>query len=155
MSAHEIDLAASPERAWAALARAADLWGAELERHGEEQGRGRLRLPVTAGARRGWAGGEVGIAPLPEGSRLCFRVDEGEAHVHTPTIAVLVLGAIGALLAMAWPFWPRLLPLAAVGVVLALAAWFLAASRLKSAGPDELLEMVAAVVGEEEARAEI
>ena len=148
MSEHAIDLAAAPERAWAALGRAADLWGAELERRGEG---GRLRIPVTSGVRRGWAGGEVAVEPLAEGSRLSFRVDEGDAHVHTPTLAILTLGAAGALLAAAWPFWPRLLAAAPLGVVLALAAWFLAASRLRSAGPQEFLDMVAAVIGEEKA----
>jgi len=102
-SEHEIDLAAPPERALAALARAADLWGAEYEPRAGGGG-GRLRLAVAAGLRRGWAGGEVSVEPLPEGSRLRFRVDEEETFLHKPRVAVLALGALGGLAAAAWPF---------------------------------------------------
>ena len=150
MSEHAIDLAAAPDRAWAAVSRAAELWGGELERRGEG---GRLRLPVRAGLRRGWAGGEVEVAPLPEGSRLGFRVDEGESRVQAPLLVILLLGALGGLLAAAWPFAPRLLAAAPVGVVLALAAWFLVASRLRTSGPEEFLDTVAALIGEENAGA--
>jgi hypothetical protein len=145
-SEHEIDLAASPERALAALARAADLWGAEYE---PGAGGGRLRLAVAAGLRRGWAGGEVSVEPLPEGSRLRLRVDEGKTFLHAPRVAVLALGAVGGLAVVAWPFWPALLPLAPLGAVLALAAWFLVSSRLRASGPGEFLDVVAAEVGQE------
>lgn len=147
MSEHTIDLAAGPERALAALARTADLWGAEWERQGAG---GRLRIPVHHGVRRGWAGGEVAAEPLPEGARVRFRVDEGDTWVHTPVVAILAMGAAGALLTVAWPFWPRLLSIAPFGAVLALATWLLVSSRLRTSGPDEFLDMVAAEVGEEE-----
>lgn len=164
MSEHTIDLAVGPERAQAALARTADLWGAELEPGTPRQasapggsgksaaGRVRLRLPVTTGVRRGWAGGEVAVEPVPGGSRVTFRVDEGESRLQAAVVVILALGAAGGLLAFAWPFWPRLIRLAPIGVVLALAAWFLVSSRLRTSGPDEFLDMVAAVIGEEDSK---
>jgi len=147
LSEHTIDLAAGPERALAALARTADLWGAEWERQGEG---GRLRIPVRHGLRRGWAGGEVAAEPLPEGARVHFRVDEGGSGVHTAAVAILLLGAAGALVTVAWPFWPGLIAIAPFGAILALTAWFLVSSRLRTSGPGEFLDMVAAAIGEEE-----
>jgi hypothetical protein len=147
LSEHTIDLAAAPERALAAVARAADLWGGEWERQGKG---GRLRIPVRHGLRRGWAGGEVAAEPLPEGARVRFRVDEGGSGVHTAAVAILLPGAAGALVTVAWPFWPGLIALAPLGAILALTAWFLVSSRLRTSGPDEFLDMVAAAIGEEE-----
>jgi hypothetical protein len=133
--------------------RAADLWGAELApgAPGAEGAPRRLRLATVSGLRRGWAGGELSVEPLPEGVRLSFRVDEGDAALQPALLVILALGAAGGLLAAAWPFWPHLLAVAPLGGVLALAAWFLVASRQRASGPDEFLSLVAAEVGKESA----
>jgi hypothetical protein len=50
----------------------------------------------------------------------------------------------GGLLTVLWPFFPRLLEIAPFGAVIALGGWFLVISRLRTSGPDEFLEAVAA-----------
>ena len=58
-------------------------------------------------------------------------------------LAILVLGAAGGIAATLWPFYPPLLGIAPLAVVVALAAWILVASRLRTSTPNELLEIVA------------
>jgi hypothetical protein len=151
MEEHSIELAREPREALSAAKRAASEWGAELA---PGEGGGRLRLPVIAGLRRGWMEGELAADPRSGGdggTRLSFRVERQEHHLQLPAVAFLVLGAAGGILLLLWPFFPRLLRLAPLGAVLALAAWFLVLSRLQTSGPQEFLEMVAVVAGEEDA----
>ena len=142
---HAIDLAAEPREARAALTKAAEMWGAELD---ATETAGRLRLPVQAGLRRGWIEGGLAIELAPEGSRLTFRPASADYSLQISLVALLVLGAAGAALVVLWPFYPPLLPIAPFGAIVALATWFLGLARLRSAGPEEFLETVAAVVGE-------
>ena len=144
---HQIELSEPPDLVAAALARAADAWGADLERPGHGATGGTLHLPFVAGLRRGLISGPVTVEPIPEGSRLVFREERSIRHVHTPSLAVLLIACIGGLLTVLWPFFPRLLPISSLGAVLALGGWFLVISRLQSSGPEEFLASVAAEVG--------
>jgi hypothetical protein len=152
MAEHVIELPDPPEAALSAVGRAAELWGADFEREGAG---GRLRLPVIAGLRRGIVSGPLHVEPLMEdgkdGARVVFRPDDTDYYVHTPAVVILLISVAGAILTVLWPFFPSLLTLAPFGVVLALGGWFLVLSRLRSSGPDEFLETLAGVLGEEEA----
>lgn len=143
---HEIDLSEPPDLVMAAVARAAEAWGAELERQGQETG-GRLHLPFVAGLRRGLVSGPLSVEPIPEGSRVVFRAEESAQYVHSSSVVVLLIAAVGALLTVIWPFYPELLPVAPFGAILALGGWFLVVSRLRSSGPEEFLAAVAAETG--------
>jgi uncharacterized BrkB/YihY/UPF0761 family membrane protein len=141
---HEIDLGEPPDLVMAAVARAAEAWGAELER--QERG-GLLHLPFVAGLRRGLVSGPLSVEAIPEGSRVIFRAEESRHYVHTASVAVLLLAGAGGLLTVLWPFFPQLLPVAPFGAIFALGGWFLVISRLRTSGPDEFLAAVAAEAG--------
>ncbi|HEV2852446.1 MAG TPA: hypothetical protein VHC97_06555 [Thermoanaerobaculia bacterium] len=136
MPEHAIDLEASPEKALAAVGRAAEDWGAEF------QG-GRLNLPVLAGIRRGLVTGTVEVGPAEGGSRVVFRPETSAYHVQTQAVVILLLAVAGGLLTLVWPFFPKLIAVAPFGAVLALGGWFLVVSRLRTSGPDEFLDAVA------------
>src|SRR4051812_39262521 len=120
MDEHEIDLHRPPEEALAALARAADGWGAEFQRGGQG---GHLRLPVVSGLRRGLLTGPLTVEETPKGSRVAFRPDESMQYVQTAAVVILLLACVGAVLTVIWPFFPKLLPLAPFGAVTALGGW--------------------------------
>lgn len=146
-----VEVAGSPGEAAAAAARAADRWGAELEPRGP--GRYGLRLAVAAGLRRGWMAGElsIGLAGEPAGperARVAFVPESADYHLQTAPVGLLVLGALGAVATVLFPFFPSLLPLAPIGIVLVLAAWFLVLSRLHSSGPEEFLASVVEAAAE-------
>lgn len=141
-TAHAVEVDAAPAAVLAAVAEAAVDWGAEWLEEGDRGGR--LSLPALAGIRRGWISGRVRVEPLAGGrSRVVFEREEDELRLHAPSIAILVLAAAGGALTVLWPFYPALLPVAPLGAVIALGGWFLVVSRLRTAGPDELLELVA------------
>jgi len=150
MEEHSIELAREPREALSAAKRAASEWNAELT---SGEGGGRLRLPVIAGLRRGWVEGELAAEPRGAGggTRLTFHVERKEYHLQLPAVALLALGGAGGILLLLWPFFPQLLRLAPLGALLALGSWFLVLSRLQVSGPQEFLEMVAAIGGEEDA----
>jgi hypothetical protein len=141
MDQHEIDLNTPPDEALTAVERAAEAWGAELEREGRG---GRLRLPVVSGLRRGVMSGPLTVEETPEGSRVLFQPEDSIQVVQAASVVVLLLAAAGGILTILWPFYPQLLPLSALGAVLALGGWFLVVSRLRTSGPQEFLGMVAA-----------
>jgi len=58
--------------------------------------------------------------------------------------SVLLLATAGGVLTVLWPFFPNLLAVAPFGAVIALGGWFLVITRLRTSGPDEFLEAVAA-----------
>jgi hypothetical protein len=155
---HSIDLSTSPAAARRALAAAAADWGAEVEPI-EAPGRpedcaGRLLLPVVAGLRRGLLAGPVTVEESGAGARLTFRPERQDYVVETSVVAMLLVAAAGGILGVAWPLVPRLLPVAPLGVVLALSGWFLLASRQRGRGPRDFLEAVAAHAAAEPAAAE-
>ncbi len=143
MASHAIEVPDSPQQALSSLAQAAEMWGADFERRGLG---GRLQLPVTAGLRRGLISGTVEVEPLGDGgSRVVLQPEERVDHLHAPAVVILLLSVTGALLTVLWPFYPKLLPVAPFGAILALGGWFLVVSRLRSSGPDEFLELVAGI----------
>jgi hypothetical protein len=141
---HQIEVAGPPEAALEAVGRAAEAWGAELERQGSG---GLLHLPVVSGLRRGVVSGPVAVDGAPGGARVTFRPEESIQTIQTAPVMVLVLALGGAALTVLWPFFPNLLPLSPFGALLALGGWFLVLSRLRSSGPREFLAAVAAEAG--------
>jgi hypothetical protein len=140
-----------------AVERAAEDWGA-----GWQAGiaGGRLELPVSAGLRHGRMSARVDLEGL-EGSsaggssgdegprtRVVLRPERAEYHLWTPAVVILVVAVAGALLTVIWPFFPKLLPLAPIGAILGLSAWFLIVTRLQNRGPEEFLALVAGHTGE-------
>lgn len=141
MPEHAIDLPVRPDAALSALRRAVDDWGAELSR---EEGGSRLHLPVVHGLKRGLVSGPVRVEATEEGSRVAFLPEESQLYVQSAPVIILVIAALGAMMTVLWPFFPRLLPLSPFGAILALGGWFLVLSRLRTSGPDEFLVMVEA-----------
>jgi hypothetical protein len=139
---HAIDLPLPPEEAVSAVQKTAEEWGAEFERNGSG---GQLRLPILAGLRRGLVSGIVEVRPEAEGSRVVFRPEQSVHHVQGSAVVVLLVAVSGGILTVLWPFFPHLLSVAPFGAILALGGWFLVISRLRTSGPDEFLEAVAAV----------
>lgn len=138
MPEHTLTLEQRPDAALAALRRAAEDWGAELR---DEEGL-RLYLPVIHGLRRGLIAGPVRVEPSGDGSRIVFRPEESAFSVQAAPVTVLLLAMAGAALAMLWPFFPNLLPLAPFGAILALGGWFLVLTRLRTSGAEEFLGTV-------------
>jgi hypothetical protein len=89
--------------------------------------------------------GPLTVEPAGGGSVLNFAVEESHQSVNRPAFFILLLGALGAGATILWPLYPPLLSFAPVGVVLALAAWLLVASRLRTSGPEDFLRLVATV----------
>lgn len=134
----EVPLPAGP--ALGAVAKAAEDWGAGWQPEGSG---GRLTLPVSAGVRRGVLSGRLRIEPDAPGSLAVLEIDDAHYRVNWPAVVVLGLGALGGLLATLWPFFPSLIGWLPLAAVLALVAWLLVASRLRSAGPEDFLDLVA------------
>lgn len=139
-----IEIAAPLEAVMAALARTAEDWGADYKALGPRHAR--LRLGVVAGLRRGWELGEV-VADEKAGdngeTRLTFQSEESELHLHAPSVSFLLLALAGGAVTAIWPFFPKLLPVAPFGALLALSGWFLVLNRLRTAGVEEFLTGVA------------
>jgi hypothetical protein len=159
-----VELSCPPAEAMRAVVSAAEDWGAELEPHGVAGGPaagpsgfggpgtpngpgGRLRLPVVAGLRRGWITGPLAVEAAGQGSRVTFRPATQDYYLETSSVAVLAMAGAGALLTVAWPLFPGLLPGAPFGAVLAVAGWLLIVSRLRARGPAEFLASVAGYPG--------
>ena len=138
---HAVGLALGREPALAALVRTAEAWGADFERQGDG---GRLTMPVIAGLRRGWARGSVRVKGEGEGSRVTLAVEESKYRLQTAAVVVLLLSLAGAVVAVLWPFFSRLLALAPLGLALAVGGWLLVVSRLTTSGPEEFLAQLAA-----------
>lgn len=140
MSEHAIELNLTPDEALTAVERTAEEWGAEFQRDGDG---GRLHLPVLAGLRKGLVSGPIEVRPEAAGSRVVFRPDTSIYYVQTQAVMVLLFSIAGALLTVAWPFFPELLTVAPFGAVIAIGGWFLVLSRLRTSGPDDFLGAVA------------
>lgn len=142
-----LELPAPTPRVLAAVAEAAELWNGAWEPDGTG---GRLLLPVTAGVRRGVLVGEVDVRAAGEGSALTLRIEEIHYRVNFSAVVILALGAGGGLLMILWPLFPRLLRLMPVGVVMAIVAWLLVASRLRISDPADFLKLVGDLADQEE-----
>ena len=151
---HAIELPHAPAEALRALGAAAEEWGADFAPAAAGGPGGELRLPVVAGLRRGLLSGPVAVAAAGRGSRVVFRPLAQDYYLETSAVAALSMAAAGALLSVAWPLFPQLLPVAPLGVVLAVGGWFLVLSRLRGQGPEEFLASVARHAGAESEAAE-
>jgi hypothetical protein len=134
-----IELDRSLEESLALIDRAAEEWGAELER---EEGRARLVLPVRAGLRQGLIEAEISAEAVGAGTRLSLREVGAEWQVQTAAVVVLLVSAVGGVVAFLWPFFPNLIPLAPFGAVLALSGWFLVISRLRTSRSTDFLRTI-------------
>lgn len=146
-SSFHVRIPIPPQEALAAVATAAEEWGAVWHPGGSG---GRLQLPVRAGLRQGHQDGHVEISADDEGSELRFREERSELHLWAQAVVVLALGAFGGLMTVLWPFWPDLLEVAPFGAVIALSAWLLVMGRLENRGAQEFLELVRAVATADE-----
>lgn len=136
----ELDLSVDETRR--AIGAAADIWGAVWTSGNRG---GRLLLPVTHGLRQSILDGEVSIDkdPYRSGATARFRIDSTTSRLNWPATLVLGFGAMGGVVAMLWPFYPRLLFLAPAGIVLAIAGWLLVASRLRTTDVGDFFDLVA------------
>jgi hypothetical protein len=144
---YPVDTELTRDEALAALATVSDLWGATWERRGDS---GWLELPVLAGLKHGVLSGKVRIEPAAHGSRVVFEVEKSRYRTQWTAVAILVLGAAGGIATTLWPYYPPLLGIAPLAVVVAIGAWILVASRLRTSTVEEFLELVAE--GESSAR---
>jgi hypothetical protein len=141
-SLYERHLDQAPDQAVVAVQRAAEDWGGRWE--GRES-RGILSLPITHGLRQSLVEGPLSVEAVPgeTGSILRFQIENRSTRLNWAACLVLLLGALGGIVAMLWPFFPNLLHLAPAGIVLAIAAWLLVASRLRTADVVDFLQLVA------------
>lgn len=141
MSEHRFELPATdPRTALRRVGETADSWGASWKTHGDHGLW--LRLPVTAGVRHGWVAGEVEVETGDGGSQLVYRVDESDYRLDRATVFTLVLAALGALVSVIGPFFPGLLRLMPIGIMVTVAAWLFIVGRLRNSGPEEFFEDV-------------
>lgn len=137
---HAYEVPLGRDEALAALAKTAEVWGADWRRDGTG---GRLVLPVTAGLRHGRLDGSISTEPNGSAAtRLLYRVEASDYHLHWRAVVILLFGAFGAISFTLWPYFPPLLAIAPIALVLAFAAWFLVASKLTTAGPEEFFGLV-------------
>lgn len=142
------DLAMEPAQALRRIAEAAEAWGAGWKPEGVSGGR--LVLPVLAGLRRGWLGGEVSVDRQGEGTRVSFRPEESSYRIDRPAFVTLLIAAVGALITVLAPFVPRFWPLVPIGILLGLGAWLFIVARLRNSGPEEFFDEVKAGAEEPE-----
>jgi hypothetical protein len=136
-----VAVAGGSASALAAVDAAAEDWGADWQ---AGVSGGRIELPVSAGLRHGRLHGRIDVSAGPGGeTEVVFRPERSDYWVWTPAVVVLVLAVAGAATTVLWPFYPRLLPVAPFGAILALGAWFLVVTRLQNRGAEEFLELVA------------
>jgi hypothetical protein len=140
VSQHRVELEVTPASALESLAAAADLWGASWQ---PESAGGTLRLPVVRGLWRGVEQCHVAVEPTRSGSTVELTVEERWLQVNRSAVVVLLFGGAGGLTVALWPFFPELMPLLPVAVVLALVAWLLVVARLRSSDPGDFLNLVA------------
>jgi len=105
----------------------------------------RRRSPDATGHRRAAArlGARLSAGEGGRG-RLALAVEESEYRLQAAAVVVLLLSLAGAVVAVLWPFFPRLLAVAPLGVALAVGGWLLVVSRLTTSGPEEFLAQLAA-----------
>ena len=123
-----------------ALAEHAENWGAEWTPRIDG---GEIKLPVTAGLRRGVIAGRITLERHNGASRATLDVNGSEWTINRTAVGILLSGALGGLVLILLPFFPKLLQLMPIAVMLSLAAWFLVVSRLRSSGAEEFLDDLA------------
>ena len=134
-----LELSLSPGDAMQSVATAAELWGASWSPGSTS---GTLLLPVVRGLRRGVERCHVSVSRAGSGSELELTVEDSRLEVNRAAAVVLLFGGLGGLIVALWPFFPGLMPLLPVAVVLPLAAWLLVVARLRSSYPEDFLKLV-------------
>lgn len=142
MTRHELRVGLPVAELPAALAAAAEAWGAEWTADSAARDGGRLVLPVVFGLRRGVLVGRVDFEPAGDGARVAWMLEESHLEVQRAAVAVLVFTGLALVPALAWPFQPKLLALLPFAAVMGLLAWWLVLSRLESSGPEEFFATV-------------
>lgn len=137
---HRVSVVLSSEESLEALEHAAELWGADWNRHGTG---GRLELPVHAGVRHGVVSATVWTEPERNGTSVVARVESSRYRLRGRAVSILAVGGLGALALILWPLYPPLLAFAPLALVLAVAAWLVIISRLQNSGVEEFLDLVA------------
>jgi len=148
---YEVSTDVNVDEALAAVGRTAEAWGASWSRSGKA---GELRLPVNSGVRAGIVSGRIEAASAGTGTRLVFKVDESHYETNKQAVALLVGGGLSGIVLMLWPFFPLLLGLAPVAIVMALISWFVVGSRIRYNGPQDFLELITEQAGREPEPAE-
>ncbi|MCB1058424.1 MAG: hypothetical protein KDD11_23220 [Acidobacteria bacterium] len=137
---HRLPLRTDRERVLAAVAEAAEAWGATWQRSGDA---GHLRLPVAAGLRRGVLSGQL---RLDEDDHLVFAVDESHFTLHVPSVGMLLLAAAGGLGMVVGPFFahrhPSLVAAAPLAFLLAVGGWFVVVANQRLLGAEDFLKLV-------------
>jgi len=139
MTEQRLDLNLSSQRALEVVREAVHIWGGEVEAGGDGL---TLWLPVNTGIRTGHIVVRVRVTGDAATARVEIQPTEAHMRIHRGAAVVLGFGAAGGLVAILWPFFPRLLQLAPVAAVLAVVAWLLVASRSRSHDLAEFLELV-------------
>ncbi len=132
---HVAEFSLTPAETLRRVAVAAEAWGGLWQPGGELAGR--LGLPARAGLRRGWVAGPLEVQPHNGGSRLVLTIENSELRVNRMAFLFLIFAALGALSVVFSPLVPALRPLLPMGIVVAIAAWFVVVSRLGNSGPEE------------------
>ena len=111
-----------------AVGQVSSQWGTEEAQDLSPKTLRVINLPVLAGLRMGKLRIELEINP--DGSSIDWRVTDSIYRFHRQGLVAVAFGAVGGTVAMLWPFFPGLLPLAALGLVLAVVAWMMVGSRV-------------------------
>ncbi|MBI2565649.1 MAG: hypothetical protein HYV63_01275 [Candidatus Schekmanbacteria bacterium] len=120
---YQVVLSVPPERALKAAAAVAELWGAEWTDLGS--GNAQLLLPQEAGLRRGLARCRLRVDAAAEGCEVELLVVEYCLQIHAPLAGAAAMGALGTGVMVLWPFFPALIALLPIGLLMTLGAWFL------------------------------
>ncbi len=124
-----------------ALAARTEDWGGEWT---PRLTGGEIALPVAAGLRRGLIEGEVSFEPRRNGCRVSLHVTATAYRLNWIAVMILLFGAGSAVVLLLWPLFPDLLQLAPFAALMAFSSWFLVASRLRTSGPQDYLDDLAA-----------
>lgn len=139
-----LELAVPPLAAAAAVREAAELWDAQLQEL--NAGAFRVSLPVAAGLRNGLVQAVVRVERGADArsSRVRLRVEQEAYRLQPAAVMILAFAALGGLAATLWPFFPGgvMMTLAPIGILLALAGWFLVTSRLITRNERDFLDLI-------------
>ena len=137
--------AAAPAAVREAAEEAIELWGGVLRPDD-----GGFHLPVQAGLRRGQLRGRVTVEKASDGATLVLEVEDAAYHLHGSAVAILSLAGAAGVAIVLWPWFPRLLELLPVALVLAAGAWLLVLSRLQNRGTEELFATIDELLAHDE-----
>lgn len=127
------------------IRRAAEIWGADWSRLGTG---GHLELPVHAGLRQGTVSAHLWTESERKGTSVIARVEASHYRLRRRAVSILGVGGLGALALTLWPLYPPLLAVAPLALVFSILAWLVISTRLKNAGVEEFLDLVASLAEE-------